>query len=217
MVNATLRPLYPPGKIPATHCIGGWVSPTEILAFTVLRTPDLRAPRQSLYHYTAPPTRTTDISDKHLSLVDACQVVGTNSLYKPRLLHAWDTEKPMEPPKFPFLIIKMTFVDVMRMLAKRTNKNWRNTKKDLRLRPCTTQNYWQVNQTQCRGHTLQVALRFESQERDSRHDPTCVSVCLCERVTPLSFCSNPWPGHFFFTSTTITTVNVAPVRGLSLL
>jgi len=27
VVNATTRPLYPPGKIPGTHCIGGWVGP----------------------------------------------------------------------------------------------------------------------------------------------------------------------------------------------
>ena len=27
VANATLRPLYSPGKIPGTHCIGGWVGP----------------------------------------------------------------------------------------------------------------------------------------------------------------------------------------------
>jgi len=27
VVNATPLPLYPPGKIPCTHCIVGWVGP----------------------------------------------------------------------------------------------------------------------------------------------------------------------------------------------
>ena len=38
-----------PGKIPGTRYIGDWLGPTEILAFTGLRTPDRTALSESLY------------------------------------------------------------------------------------------------------------------------------------------------------------------------
>jgi hypothetical protein len=54
-INATTRPLNPPGKIPGTYCTGGWeglgagLTGRKNLALIVVQAPDRAARSESLY------------------------------------------------------------------------------------------------------------------------------------------------------------------------